>query len=232
MKKKNEELTFKDIMSVFAPKAWLILIVAILFGAVMGVYSFFFKKDTYTATSIMLAQKNSESINSTDMIVAENMVEIYSIVLKSEAVLNDVIANLPVEYAEYNVTADYLRSVMSISGQGNGIFKISVTTDSPQLSFALAEGIENMAPAAIKTNVQSALSITMIDSPKVPAAPNSKHTVRNALVAALAGAFISAVVIWIVNAFDVVIRDKKKLEDNFDIPVLGVIPLQSLSDKK
>ena len=120
---------------------------------------------------------------------------------------------------------------MSISEEGNGVFKISVTTDNPQLSFALAEGIENMAPAAIKTNVQSVLSITIFESPKLPANPNSNHIIRNVAIAFLVGAFLTSVVVWLINIFDVVIRDKKKLEDNFDIPVLGVIPIQILSDK-
>ncbi len=231
MKSKNEELSFKDIISIFLPKMWLIIIVAVVFGAVMGVYSTVMKNDTYTATSTMLAQKNSESINSTDMIVAESMVEVYSVVLKSEPVLNAVIASLPAEYAKYNVNAAYLRSVMSVSGQGNGVFRISVTTDNPQLSFALAEGIENMTPAAIKTSVQSALSIIIIESPKLPTSPNSKHVVRNVAVGFFAGFLLAAVVVWLFNVFDVVIRDKKKLEDNFDIPVLGVIPVQVLSDK-
>lgn len=31
-------------------------------------------------------------------------------------------------------------------------------------------------------------------------------------------------VIFVANMLDVTIRDKKKIEDNFDIPVLGVIP--------
>ena len=159
------------------------------------------------------------------------MVKVYSIVLTSDDVLNDVIASLPAEYAKYNVTASFLRSVMSISEQGNGVFKISITTDNPQLSFALAEGIENMAPAAIKTNVQSVLSITIFESPKLPTYPNSKHIVRNVAIAFLVGALVSAIVVWIINVFDIVIRDKKKLEDNFDIPVLGVIPIQILSDK-
>lgn len=231
MKKKNEELTFKDIISVFVPKAWLILIVAILFGAVMGVYSFVFKKDTYTASSTMFVYKDSQSITSTDMVVAENMVKVYSIVLTSDEVLNDVIASLPAEYAKYNVNAAFLRSVMSIFEQGNGVFKISITTDNPQLSFALAEGIENTAPAAIKTSVQSVLSITIFESPKLPTAPNSKHIVRNVAIAFLAGALLAAIVVWIINVFDVVIHDKKKLEDNFDIPVLGVIPIQTFSSK-
>ena len=231
MKKKNEELTFKDIISVFIPKVWLILIVAILFGAIMGVYSLVLKKDTYTASSTMFVYKDSQSITSTDMVVAENMVKVYSIVLTSDEVLNDVIASLPPEYAKYNVNAAFLRSVMSISEQGNGVFKISITTDNPQLSFALAEGIENTAPAAIKTSIQSVLSITIFESPKLPTAPNSKHIARNVAVAFLAGALFAAVIVWIINVFDVVIHDKKKLEDNFDIPVLGVIPIQTLSTK-
>ncbi len=231
MKRKNEELTFKDIISVFVPKLWFILIVAILFGAIMGVYSFALKKDTYTASSTMFVYKDSQSITSTDMVVAENMVKVYSIVLTSDDVLNDVIASLPAEYSKYNVTASFLRSVMSISEQGNGVFKISITTDNPQLSFALAEGIENMAPAAIKTNVQSVLSITIFESPKLPTAPNSKHGIRNVAIAFLSGALFAAIVVWIINVFDVVIRDKKKIEDSFDIPILGVIPMQVLSDK-
>jgi len=230
MKNKNEELTFKDIISVFVPKIWLILIVAVVFGAIMGVYSSFLKKDTYTASSTMFAYKDTPSISSTDMLVAENMVKVYSIVLTSDDVLNDVIANLPAEYANYNVTASFLRNVMTISEQGNGVFKISVTTDNPQLSFALAEGIENIAPSAIKTNVQSVLSITIFESPKLPTAPNSKHLIRNVAIAFIVGALVAAIVVWLVNVFDIVIRDKKKLEDNFDIPVLGVIPIQILSE--
>ena len=31
-------------------------------------------------------------------------------------------------------------------------------------------------------------------------------------------------VVFIINVMDVTIRDRKKLEDSFDVPVLGVIP--------
>ena len=40
------------------------------------------------------------------------------------------------------------------------------------------------------------------------------------------------VVIFVLNQFDVVIHNKKKIEDNFDIPVLGVIPRQNVASKK
>ena len=208
------------------------LLVSVLFTVIMSVYFTVLKEETYTASSTMYVHKDSQSITTTDMTVAENMVKVYSIVLKSESVLNDVIASLPTEYNQYNVTASYLRDVMSISEEGNGVFKISVTTNNPQLSFALAEGLENIAPSAIKNNIRSVLSITIFESPRLPSAPNSKNVVRNAVIAFLAGMIISAAVIWIVDMFDVVIHDKKKIEDNFDIPVLGVVPIQIVSQKK
>ena len=39
---------------------------------------------------------------------------------------------------------------------------------------------------------------------------------------------MTVVCIWIYSFFDVVIRDKKKLIDNVDVPILGVIPRHDL----
>ena len=52
----------------------------------------------------------------------------------------------------------------------------------------------------------------------------SKNIFTNALIGVLIGAVVSMLGIFVYSIFDVVIRDKKKLEDNFDFPVLGVIP--------
>jgi capsular polysaccharide biosynthesis protein len=44
------------------------------------------------------------------------------------------------------------------------------------------------------------------------------------LVGVLAGMVVTMIVIFVLSIFDVIIHDRKKLEENFDIPVLGVIP--------
>ena len=38
-------------------------------------------------------------------------------------------------------------------------------------------------------------------------------------------------VVYVSAMFDVVIHDRKKLEDNFDIPVLGVIPRYDVDEQ-
>ena len=52
MKKRNEEVTFKDILDVFIPKIWIIAIAAVVLAVVMGAYSAFFVEDTYTTKTI------------------------------------------------------------------------------------------------------------------------------------------------------------------------------------
>ena len=37
---------------------------------------------------------------------------------------------------------------------------------------------------------------------------------------------ISAAAVWVFSALDVVVRNKKKIEDYFEIPVIAVIPMK------
>ena len=230
MQKRNEEITFKDLLGIFIPKLWIIAIVATLFGAIMGVYTSVMKNDTYTSSSTMYANRDTSTVvTPNDMIVAENMTEIYKSVLTSHDVLSQVIKSLPEQYSDYNISIAFLRSAISFSTQGNGIFKISVTTGDAKLSFALAECIEDMAPAEIMHRVPNALPATIIESPRIASAPNDKGVFKSIIIGFLVGAALSVAVVWVVAIFDVVIRDKKKIEDNFNFPVLAVIPVQSVS---
>ena len=232
MKKKNEELSFKDLLAIFVPKLWIIAIVSVLCSAVLGLYSGLIKKDTYTASSVMYVYKDSTSINYNDAQIAETMVDIYRYWLFSENMLAKIVNALPADYDQYNVTTDLVRGALSFSNQKNGLFKISVTTSNPQLSFALMECVENIAPVEFR-GINSQLGIEIADStPRVPKYPDSKNVVQNSIIGFVAGAFISALVIWIFSAFDTTIDSKKKIEESFDIPVLGVIPEHVLLERK
>ena len=49
MKKKNKEITVKDLLDIFLPKIWIILLVGVLFAGASVLYSTFVKKETYTS---------------------------------------------------------------------------------------------------------------------------------------------------------------------------------------
>ena len=117
--------------------------------------------------------------------------------------------------------------MISISQYGDTeAFEVSVTSTNPELSYAVATSLS----VAIRDNLPNKLPYekgsiyTTIISAAVPSTANSKNVLRNAIIGFLAGAVLAMVFVFVYNMFDVTIRDRKKIEDNFDIPVLGVIP--------
>ena len=66
--------------------------------------------------------------------------------------------------------------------------------------------------------------LQLIDIPNGSEAPTSPKTVRNLMVAVLAGLFIPVVVIFLVANLDSSIRDRGDLERRTTIPIIGDIP--------
>ena len=73
---------------------------------------------------------------------------------------------------------------------------------------------------------EKASKVVPLGEPEMPTRANGRGTVRNALIGGIAGLVLALLGIWLFSVIDTTVRDKKKIEDNFDIPVLGVIPLQ------
>lgn len=222
--KKNDEITIKDLLGIFMPKIWLLVIVAVICAGAFGLYSGLVKDDTYTSSITMYVYKSDNSATTSDIAVAKEMVNIYRLIIQTDEVLNMIIAELPDEYRTQNISTSYLRSMLNVSGQSStGAFMISVTSSDPILSYHIAESAENVIPSEIVSRIPNALQLTIIDSPRT-GAKNDKNVLRNTFVGFIGGFVAAAVVVWGISIFDVVIRDKKKIEDNFDLPILGVIP--------
>ncbi len=226
MKQRKDEITFSDIITVFAPKIWIIVIVSIVCAAVLGVYSMFLKEDTYTSSATMYVYRPSQSPTANDLLLAESMIETYSLLLSSTDVLKEVITRMPNEYeGKDSLSVDQVRAATKFISGGNGYYVISVTTTDPVLSFYLASSFEVVAIEFIKLKIPNALPVVSFQSPENTVKPNGKGTVKNALFGFVAGAAVSTVAVVAFSFFDSVVRSKKKLEDNLNAPILGVIPV-------
>jgi capsular polysaccharide biosynthesis protein len=235
MKKQNEEINIKDLINLFIPKLWIILVCAVVLSIILGGYAFLFKSDTFTSSAtIMVSKSNSTSISSSDIDLSAKVIDSVEIVIFSRNFLTEIanaINNDP-KYAEYNwnVSTGMLSGALRISPNENtSTFLLSATTTDKLLSYAITDTVSNhiMGDSSILDEYlpqsYGVIDMTMLDDP-LPGAKNSKGVVTNALIGFLVGAVVSIVVIYIVAMFDVVIHDRKKLEDNFDYPILGVIP--------
>ncbi len=230
MKKQRGEITLGDIIGIFIPKLWLIIAVAIILGAGAGI-SVMLKERTYTSTVTLYVYRDTEAIQGSDINAAETMMNNYKYILKSRDFVNRIKIELDNMYPEHqDVSAGQISSMIGFSVVSDTtFFNVSAKSTDQILATHVADVICEIAPAHIIDRIPNTLEVTIAEEPG-DATPNSKGTVRAVIIAALAGALVTAAVIWIISMFDVKIRDKKKIEDNFDLPLLAVIPKHILPE--
>ena len=234
MIKKTKETTFKDIVEIFLPKLWLMLLIGVVLAAAVSVYSIVIKEDTYTSSSVVYVyneRTNSTTTSTNDLQAAEQMVSVYNIAIKSDKFLKLVIGNGSL--AKYQLSPAAIKNMIKISQVNEtAVFQISVTSTNPEIAYAVAVAVTSGIETYIQGEsglVKNALLSSVLEDPSIPIAPNNKGTVSKALVAFVVAFIVTAVIVWAYSFFDVVIRSTKKIEDNLDIPVLGVIPRHEIS---
>lgn len=228
MKKQNKEITIKDIFDIFLPKLWIIVLVGILAAGAVSVHSVFFKKDSYTcSTRVYVGKSNNSSTVATDIDVALEMVKIYEFAITKADLILDEVAN---RYEDYNLSVNSIRSMLTVSKEEETPFiTIKVTHTNPKIAYDIAKGISELSPIIPEKFGVNGLLVNVIDAPTENTVPNSKNTVRNAVIAFLGGAIATMAIVWIISLLDTIIRAPKKIEDNLDIPVLAVIPKHDVS---
>lgn len=228
MNAKKDEITIKKLWDIFRPMLWLIAIVSLVLGAAFGIYSEFFKADEYSTTGKFMVIKvpyedddsSTTGLNSNEILAMQGMIANAKEIINT----NDFCENVKRALGT-DLSANQIKSTMSISlcNSETTCYYFKVTSDDPRLSYEIAD----VAGELLRSNVQNmgyAIRVDRIDSPSIPSGPDSKNSVRNFAIGFAIGFILSALAVFIRSRFDVVIRTKEKLESNFDIPVLGVIP--------
>ena len=96
-----------------------------------------------------------------------------------------------------------------------------------QLTAGIAKALEEYVPDEFYEH-SSMFKVETVEHAAEIMAPNPKNHVVKAIIGFCIGAVASAIVVWVYAAFDVTVRDKKKLEDNFEIPLLGTVPTKKI----
>lgn len=125
-----------------------------------------------------------------------------------------------------NLNVNTVRRCISVvpCGGDTTCYYISVTMGDPALARVLAEVAGSLLVGRFKADTAYAVKIEKIDSPVTPTAPNSKGTVKNVVIGFFGGMVAAMFVIFLFSTFDVIVRSREKIEEKFDIPIIGVIP--------
>ena len=233
MKKSSEEFSIKDFLSIFVPKIWIILLISVVVAVLFGGNSAFLKKDTYTSDASLIMSKQNYA-GSGDIDLVYNLIDMCIEVMYKDSFLTDVSNAIKTKYADFaleggwNLSPSYIASVTKVNKLGsNQVFDVVVTTGDPMLSYAItdcfASTIDEKLPELLPYS-EGLIDFNIVEQATVATKPNSRKVLSNSLIGFAIGLVVALVGVFVFSVLDVVIRDKKKLEDNFDLPVLGVIP--------
>ena len=217
------ELDLKEIGLALLKQIWAIILCAVIAGLGMLVYTANFVAPTYRASVTMYVNNssgvNSQYMSSSDLAVAQRLVETYTNIIGSHTVLSKV-----AEASGLNITADEIRGMLAASAVGETeIFKVFVTAQDPKLAADLANVIAEVAPEEISKIIPGSTA-KVVDYARTPTGRYAPNYTSSAVLAALVGALLAAAVVVAQQLLDNRITKKEDLEKIFPMPVLGSIP--------
>mgnify|MGYP002531566840 CR=1 FL=1 len=220
----NEVIDLTEILSAVRQHLLELIFVTLAAALVGFTASKFLMTPKYDSSALMIvntrqdvnANVTSDQINST-----------YSIIIKSDTVLQQVIDNLGLNltYAKLN------KRVTVAAVDDTQVMKITVQSDSPEWARQVCEQIITVAPDVIKEAVEAG-SVKVISNASLATEPVSPNIKKNTMLAAAVGFVLVIGIIVLQVLLDNKINTEEDVTKYLDMTVLGVIPQYDQGGKK
>ena len=176
----------------------------------------------YEANAKMIVNTRNdqnENLTNDQLTSAKNLVSTYAIIITSRDVLNQVIQDL-----DLNMSYTELKSSIQVQAvDATQVMEVIVHHPNPKTALAVADKILKIAPDVLVETVEAG-SVKPVEQAHVGGRPVSPRIFRNTMIMALAGLVLSCVGIIIVHLADTTYKSELDIQNDLDLPVLGVIP--------
>nr|WP_309098420.1 Wzz/FepE/Etk N-terminal domain-containing protein [Fredinandcohnia onubensis] len=224
----EETISLKEIFQTIRKRLWLIIMIAAVAVATVGVMSYFFLTPIYqSSTQILVNQKTSDQpyLNQSDIRTNIDLINTYNEIIKTPAILDLV-------KEELNLT-ESLSEIITVGSSNNSqVMKITVQHTNPKTAVDIANTTANVFKEEIVKimNVDnvSILSPAVLAENPVPVKPNPMLNMAIALVVGLmAGVGLS----FLLEYLDNTIKTEQDIEKLLELPVLGAIAQIDLEEE-
>lgn len=229
----NEENEVIDLVEIlYAIRQHLLeVLLATVVAAIIGfAASKFLMTPQYSSSAMMIVntrQDVTSNVTSDQINSATKLVATYSIIIKSDTVLQQVIENLGL-----GITYSELNSRVSVQAvDDTQVMKITVQSDSPEWARQVCEQIITVAPDVIKEAVEAG-SVKVISNASLATEPVSPNIKKNTMLAAAVGFVLVIGIIVLQVLLDNKINTEEDVTKYLDMTVLGVIPQYDQGGKK
>lgn len=229
-KKAYETIDLLDVLNAVRQHILAIILTTLVLAAAGFGVSKFLMTPMYQASALMIVntrQDITSNVTSDQINSATKLVSTYSIILKSDTVLNQVIENLGL-----NMDYQQLANRVTVSAvDDTQVMKVTVTSDNPEWARQVCEQITQISPDVILEAVEAG-SVKVISKASISPEPVSPNVSRNTARGAVAGLVISVGIVFLMVLLDNKINNEEDVSKYLDLTVVGVIPEYEGGKKK
>ena len=222
-----EELDLKEIFNIFWSKKEYILVATVLALLLGVIYSYLFVTPKYKSyTTLVLAtstedssSKAAETITSTDISLNNNLVATYSELIKSKAVVRQVISNLGIDDSE-----DTIKGSISVSAvKSTQLIEIDVYNEDSYKAKLIANEVARVFSAKV-AEIYNINNIRVVDEAEEPTSPSNVNRKKDIGMFTVIGFALGCIYAFIVNMIDTTVKGKEDIERRIGLTVLVDIP--------
>lgn len=219
----RDTIDIMELLNQLKKHLFFIIVVVLLAGAIGYGVSAYLITPKYESAVMMIVntkQENTTVVTNDNITSARNLVSTYSIIVKSNTVLDQVADNL-----DLNMDYGTLYNMVSVSAVDNTqIMRITARHEDPKVARAVIEQIAEIAPDII-VDAAEAGSCKVISKVMSSTSAVSPNIIRNVALAMILGLLFAMIIVVLrVLTKEVRIVDDGDVKRFLDLPVIGVVP--------
>lgn len=245
-----EELDLKELFELFWSKKLTIILLVILFAIIGAVYSIFFVTPKYkSSTTLVLTKTESnnetsatsqtapttststeatDSITTTDITINSKLVATYSELIKSKAILREVLSNLGIK----ELSEDNVRKNVTVSAlKDTEVIEITVANENATYAAKIANGIAEAFTKQV-AEIYNINNVHVVDKAEVAEGPYNINHKKDVAIFALIGLVVAAGYVLLVNMLDTTVKSAEDIEKDIGLPVLATISVYEYAGDK
>lgn len=217
-----EEINLKELFNYLLSKLPLLLIITFVLLLIGNIYSLKFKVPMYNSTTTLVLVSESDAnigITQNDLTLNNNLVDTYTEIIKSKAVLNEVINNLNLDES-----VNVLSSKITVSAVKNTqVIKLKVSDKDNKKAQSIADEV---AKAFIKetSRIYKLNNVVVIDKASLETKPYNMNIIKENIIYVFGGVMLSLCIIFLMYMLDTTINNAHEVEEKLNLNVLGSVP--------
>ena len=220
----EREIDLRFIFDIIKKNIIPLVLVTVIAGAASFFGSMVFIQKQYEADAMLIVnnrRSDTTAVGSAEIIAAQNLAEVYSIIIKSDTVLQQVIDDL-----KLSMTYEQLKKSITVSAiDKTQVISIKMRSTDPEFAKEIIADVVKVAPPVIKEKVDAG-SVNVISEARVSNNGNavSPSLSKNAMFGALIGLVITLAIVFIKAFFRNTLKTENDITNTLGIPLLGIIP--------